>query len=141
MKSRLFDGVVYVQASEIARKYNYTTDYVGQLARAEKITARLAGRTWYVEEKSLITYKKRDFVPPTPKAVVPRKKKPVTVEKEVLAPAPKIAVPKRKRVAKKKVVPRKVVAETVPVVAQESEPAPVVERTSLWQKVRTWWGK
>lgn len=48
-----FDGTRYVKATELARELGYTADYVGQLCRAEKVDARLVGRSWYVEPESL----------------------------------------------------------------------------------------
>ena len=47
------DGKNYVKSSVIARDLGYTTDYVGQLCRSGKVDARLFGRTWYVEKKSI----------------------------------------------------------------------------------------
>ncbi len=47
------DGISYEKASVLAKRYNYTADYVGQLCRAHKVDARLVGRTWYVNPESL----------------------------------------------------------------------------------------
>lgn len=51
-------GENYVKASILARKYGYTSDYVGQLCRSGQVTATLIGRTWYVTEESLLRHKK-----------------------------------------------------------------------------------
>ncbi len=50
-------GVTFRKTTILAKKYGYTTDYLGQLARAKKIRAKLIGRSWYVEEQSLADYK------------------------------------------------------------------------------------
>lgn len=51
------DGVTYVKASVLARDLGYTADYVGQLCRAQKVDAKLVGRTWYVSEEELRKHK------------------------------------------------------------------------------------
>lgn len=51
------DEVEYVKASVLAKKHNYTTDYIGQLCRARKVDAHLVGRTWYVFPPSLDGHK------------------------------------------------------------------------------------
>ena len=50
-------GKKYVKASSIARELGYTSDYVGQLCRAEKVDAQLVGRSWYVQEDSIRNHK------------------------------------------------------------------------------------
>ena len=50
-------GVRYVRASDIAKHFGYTADYVGQLSRAGKIDARQIGRAWYVKEGELDFHK------------------------------------------------------------------------------------
>lgn len=57
MKVLEFGGEKFVKASEIARQFGYTSDYVGQLCRAGKIDAQLVGRSWYVHEDSLKHHK------------------------------------------------------------------------------------
>jgi hypothetical protein len=51
------DGVEYVKASNIAKRFKYTADYVGQLCRGRKVDAKLIGRTWYVNPLSLTSHK------------------------------------------------------------------------------------
>lgn len=58
MKNLKVDGVEYIKASEVAKQYGYTSDYIGQLCRSEKIEARLIGRSWYVDPSSLVQHKK-----------------------------------------------------------------------------------
>jgi hypothetical protein len=47
------NGVEYEKASVIAKKFKYTSDYIGQLCRARKVDSQLVGRTWYVNPDSL----------------------------------------------------------------------------------------
>lgn len=61
MNKVVFDGKTYVKASVLARELGYTTDYVGQLCRAEKVECQLVGRSWYVEEDSLRTHKSNRY--------------------------------------------------------------------------------
>lgn len=51
------DGVVYTKAGVLAKKYGYTTDYIGQLCRSGKVGCQLVGRTWYVSEDSVLVHK------------------------------------------------------------------------------------
>jgi hypothetical protein len=53
-----FGSKDYVKASEAAKRFKYTQDYVGQLCRAKKIDARLVGRVWYVNLDSITEYRK-----------------------------------------------------------------------------------
>lgn len=79
-----FGGKEYVRASEIAKKFRYTQDYVGQLCRSKKVDARLVGRNWYVVPESVIEYRKTKHKtqklaakkPAPPVSVVERRKKP-----------------------------------------------------------------
>ena len=47
------NGKKYIQSNQLAREFGYTTDYIGRLAREEKILATLVGRQWFVEPESL----------------------------------------------------------------------------------------
>lgn len=51
------DGAVYIPAKQAGQLVGYTKDYVGQLARAGKINAKLIGRSWYVSEDSIRKHK------------------------------------------------------------------------------------
>jgi hypothetical protein len=53
METVTIDGVEYVKAAVLGKKYRYTSDYIGQLCRAGKVDAHLVGRTWYVYPPSL----------------------------------------------------------------------------------------
>jgi hypothetical protein len=51
------NGSLYVKASVLAKRHRYTTDYIGQLCRQNKVDAQLVGRAWYVNEHSLLNHK------------------------------------------------------------------------------------
>lgn len=58
MQKISFGNKEYLKASEVAKRFRYTQDYVGQLCRSKKVDARLVGRTWYVEPESVTEYRK-----------------------------------------------------------------------------------
>ncbi|MBC7836213.1 hypothetical protein H7X87_00330 [Acetobacteraceae bacterium] len=49
-------GKRYISTRRAAKDHKYSSDYIGQLIRAKKITGQKVGRSWYVEEKSLSNY-------------------------------------------------------------------------------------
>jgi len=53
MDTVVLDGVEYLKASAAAKRFHYTSDYIGQLCRGKKIDARLVGRTWFVNPQSI----------------------------------------------------------------------------------------
>jgi hypothetical protein len=53
-----FGNREYVKASQAAKRFKYTQDYVGQLCRGKKVDARLVGRVWYVNLESITQYRK-----------------------------------------------------------------------------------
>ena len=57
METVVTDGITYTKASVIAKRFHYTSDYVGQLCRSGKATCQLIGRSWYVDENSLVQHK------------------------------------------------------------------------------------
>lgn len=57
MDKVVLDGIEYVRASVIAKRFRYTADYVGQLCRSKKVDARLVGRSWYVNPLSMDEYR------------------------------------------------------------------------------------
>ena len=61
MEVLTIEGKDYVKASVLARELGYTNDYVGQLCRAEKVTAQRVGRNWYVDPDSLRAHKKTRY--------------------------------------------------------------------------------
>jgi len=53
-----FNGQKYISSKRAAEETGYTNDYIGQLCRAGKVEGRLIGRTRFIEEKSILAYKK-----------------------------------------------------------------------------------
>ncbi len=53
-----FDGKEYISATKAAELTGYHQDYVGQLAREEKVPSRHIGTRWYVDRNVLLTHKK-----------------------------------------------------------------------------------
>lgn len=51
------EGKAYISSALAAKEMRYTKDYIGQLARAGKINAKLIGRSWYVLEDSIKEHK------------------------------------------------------------------------------------
>lgn len=62
MEVILIEGVEYLKANVAAKRFKYTSDYIGQLCRGKKIDAKLVGRTWYVNPLSLTTHKKDKLI-------------------------------------------------------------------------------
>lgn len=100
MKKISFNGKEYIRASEIAKKFRYTQDYVGQLCRSKKVDARLVGRNWYVVADSVSSYRKTKHATqkkdaakkdPAPKARSPRSKKRLQVEPVLRAKTLRVA--------------------------------------------------
>ena len=57
METISHDGTVFTKATVLAKKYRYTTDYIGQLCRAGKVESKLIGRAWFVSEEALLKHK------------------------------------------------------------------------------------
>ncbi|MEK7081180.1 MAG: hypothetical protein AAB902_02230, partial [Patescibacteria group bacterium] len=55
--SLFFDNKKYISAKEASFITGYSKDYIGQLARNNKIDSKRISRVWYVEEESLLNYK------------------------------------------------------------------------------------
>jgi len=55
--SLFFDNKKFISAKEASSLTGYSQDYVGQLARGNKIDSRRIGRVWYVGEESVLNYK------------------------------------------------------------------------------------
>jgi len=53
----LLGGIKYISSKRASLLTGYTKDYIGQLCRGKKVNAQLVGRTWYVEEESLLAHK------------------------------------------------------------------------------------
>lgn len=69
-----FSGKEYTKASVVAKRFNYTSDYIGQLCRAKKVDARLVGRAWYVNLDSLLEHRKGKYKKPTEIELEPTEK-------------------------------------------------------------------
>src|ERR1035437_7251188 len=52
-----FENKKYISAKDAAHLTSYTSDYVGQLCRANKVESKKIGRTWYVSEESILNHK------------------------------------------------------------------------------------
>ncbi len=61
METVLLDGREYTKASVVAKRFNYTADYLGQLCRGKKVDARVIGRTWFVNIDSLEGHKSKKY--------------------------------------------------------------------------------
>ncbi len=53
-----FDGRDYVSAQRAAKLTGYNQDYVGQLARTEKILSRQIGNRWFVDREGIVEHKR-----------------------------------------------------------------------------------
>lgn len=58
MDQLVLDNKKCISSKRAAQLTAYTTDYIGQLCRAEKIDGTLVGRNWYVNEESILNHKK-----------------------------------------------------------------------------------
>ena len=54
------DNKKYISAKEAGILTGYSTDYIGQLSRANKVDSKRIGRIWYVSEDSILNYNKTD---------------------------------------------------------------------------------
>jgi hypothetical protein len=52
------DGKIYISSRRAAEISKYSNDYVGQLCRGGKVSARMMGRTWFVDQESILNHKK-----------------------------------------------------------------------------------
>ncbi len=52
----LINGKEYLPSNLLAARFKYTSDYIGKLAREEKILGLLIERQWFVEPSSLETF-------------------------------------------------------------------------------------
>src|SRR3989338_1767314 len=57
----IFYGRKFLPSGEASRVSGYSTDYIGQLCRGEKLVCRRVGRIWFVEEMSLLAYTALDL--------------------------------------------------------------------------------
>lgn len=52
-----FEGKKYISASRASKIIGYNSDYIGQLCRKGSLQCRMVGRTWFVDEESLVNHK------------------------------------------------------------------------------------
>lgn len=55
------NGIEYERVSSLAKRFKYTSDYVGQLCRQNKVDAKRVGRSWYVNPDSLKEHKENRY--------------------------------------------------------------------------------
>jgi len=55
--SFIFEGKKYISSRRASEISDYSSDYIGQLCRAEKLDCRMIGRSWFVTEESLHLHK------------------------------------------------------------------------------------
>ena len=58
MDELIFAGNKYISSKRASKLTGYTTDYIGQMCRGDKIDCRLVGRNWYINERVLDEQKK-----------------------------------------------------------------------------------
>ena len=56
-ESLIHNGKKFISSRQAASRTGYATDYIGQLCRAKKVESVLIGRTWYVDENSILKHK------------------------------------------------------------------------------------
>lgn len=65
MDELIFAGNKYISSKRAGKLTGYTTDYIGQMCRGNKIDCRLIGRNWYINERVVIeqrkSFKKEQF--------------------------------------------------------------------------------
>lgn len=85
MDELVIDDKKYISSKQAAKLTGYAKDYVGQLCREGRVSARLVGRSWYVLESAIQDHRfgdtpqearrpvqvtRTESAPPTPTAVV-----------------------------------------------------------------------
>lgn len=56
MDSIDIQGKKYISSKQAAERSGYAQDYVGQLARSNKVPATRIGRTWYIDEEAILEH-------------------------------------------------------------------------------------
>ncbi len=64
MDEILIDEKKYVSSKQAAKMTGYAKDYIGQLCREGKVSARLVGRSWYVLETAIKDHRFGTEIPP-----------------------------------------------------------------------------
>ena len=60
MDELIFAGNKYISSKRASKLTGYTTDYIGQMCRGDKMDCRLVGRNWYINEEA-VTKQKKSF--------------------------------------------------------------------------------
>lgn len=58
MDELIFAGNKYISSRRAGKLAGYTTDYLGQMCRADKMDCRFVGRNWYINERDIEKQKK-----------------------------------------------------------------------------------
>jgi hypothetical protein len=58
MDELIFAGNKYISSKRASKLTGYTTDYIGQMCRGDKMDCRLVGRNWYINDKAIREQKK-----------------------------------------------------------------------------------
>ncbi|KKU70588.1 MAG: hypothetical protein UX94_C0004G0052, partial [Parcubacteria group bacterium GW2011_GWA2_47_21] len=56
-KSLIIKGKKFISAKQAAEMTAYTSDYVGQLCRGQKVEAIRVGKSWYISSESILSHK------------------------------------------------------------------------------------
>jgi len=56
-----FEGKRFLSSAEAAKVVGYSPDYIGQLCRGGKLVSKRVGKSWFVEESSMRSYKALDL--------------------------------------------------------------------------------
>src|SRR3989344_225972 len=78
-KDLILNGKRFISSKRAAQITGYTQDYVGQLARGGKIEATVVGRSWFVDEDSILKHKMENLenrnAPKEPRKLEPSRQK------------------------------------------------------------------
>lgn len=126
------EGRRYISTRRAAKEHKYTSDYVGQLIRGNKIIGKKVGRSWYVDEDSLNAYLSGEPAKPVVKVVAPVVEQPKPVERlvvEKVSPVVEPTTPIAQVSVEEKVVPATQPDEPV-VDVEEKVFEPVIIKTT-----------
>lgn len=110
-------GKRYISSRRAAKEHGYHSDYIGQLIRGGKVVGQKVGRSWYVEEASLLAYFNEEKTTTTKQAPKEKKEVSVIVEEHTKEEVEKIS--------------EQPVEEIVATVSFEEEPSAIEEVTEL----------
>ncbi len=102
METVRVEGVTYTKVATIAKKFRYTTDYVGQLCRSGKVDCQFVGRAWYVSEESLLRHKDNRYIESRPTEKTIKNNVVQTTEEERVSVSPRLKKVTAKQVLESK---------------------------------------